>query len=52
MKQGRKAVAAAAALPSVRLPDGMAATLKTDMNLLTVDYVSTSGKDVEWKVFF
>jgi hypothetical protein len=27
-------------------------TMKTDGNLLTVDYKSATGKDVEWKVFF
>jgi hypothetical protein len=36
----------------VELSDGLAATMKTDGNLLTVDYKSSSGKDVEWKVFF
>jgi len=36
----------------VELTDGLAATMKTDGNLLTVDYRSSTGKDVEWKVFF
>ena len=37
---------------SVELTDGLEATMKTDGNLLTVDYKSSTGKDVEWKVFF
>jgi hypothetical protein len=36
----------------VELSDGLAATLKTDGNLLTVDYTTLSGKDAEWKIFF
>jgi len=36
----------------VELSDGLAGTLKTEGNLLTVDFTSTTGKDVEWKVFF
>jgi hypothetical protein len=36
----------------VELSEGLAGTLKTDGNLLTVDYMSSTGKDVEWKVFF
>ena len=34
------------------LSDGLKASLKTDGNLLTVDYNSSTGKDVEWKIFF
>jgi hypothetical protein len=34
------------------LSENLAATLKTEGRLLTVDYTSTTGKDVEWKVFF
>ena len=36
----------------VELTDGIAATMKTDGNLLTVDFTAPTGKDVEWKVFF
>ena len=36
----------------VELSDGLLATMKTDGNLLTVDYNSATGKDVEWKVSF
>jgi len=36
----------------VELSDGIAATMKTDGNLLTVDFTAPTGKDVEWKVFF
>jgi hypothetical protein len=36
----------------VELSEGIAATMKTEGNLLTVDYTSTTGKDVGWKVFF
>jgi hypothetical protein len=36
----------------VELSDGIAATMKTDGNLLTVDFTTPTGKDVEWKVFF
>ena len=36
----------------VELSDGLAATMTTTGNLLTVDYKSSTGKDVEWKVFF
>jgi hypothetical protein len=36
----------------VELTDSIIATMKTDGNLLTVDYKSSTGKDVEWKVFF
>jgi hypothetical protein len=34
------------------LSDGLKASIKTDGNLLTVDYNSSTGKDVEWKIFF
>jgi hypothetical protein len=36
----------------VELSDGLSATMKTDGSLLTVDYISSTGKDVEWKVYF
>ena len=36
----------------VELSEGLAGTMKTEGNLLTVDYKSATGKDVEWKVFF
>ena len=36
----------------VELSEGLAGTMKTDGHLLTVDYKSSTGKDVEWKVFF
>jgi hypothetical protein len=36
----------------VELSEGLAATMETNGNLLTVDYKSSTGKDVEWKVFF
>jgi hypothetical protein len=36
----------------VELSEGLMGTMKTDGNLLTVDYKSATGKDVEWKVFF
>ena len=36
----------------VELSEGLAGKMKTDGHLLTVDYTSTTGKDVEWKVFF
>ena len=34
------------------LSENLAAALKADGRLLTVDFTSTTGKDVEWKVFF
>jgi hypothetical protein len=34
------------------LSDSIAATMKTDGNLLTVDFTASTGKDVDWKVFF
>jgi hypothetical protein len=36
----------------VELSDGLAGTMKTEGNLLTVDYTSATGKDVAWKVLF
>jgi hypothetical protein len=36
----------------VELSDGLKATMKADGSLLTVDYVSSSGQDVEWNVYF
>jgi len=34
------------------LSNGLTATMKTDGNLLTVNYTSSAGNDVEWKIFF
>ena len=34
------------------LSDSIAATMKTDGNLLVVDFKAPTGKDVDWKVFF
>ena len=36
----------------VELTDDLVAIMKTEGNLLTVDYNSSTGKDVEWKIFF
>jgi hypothetical protein len=36
----------------VELSDNLAATMKTDGNLLMVDFTTSTGKDVEWKVSF
>jgi hypothetical protein len=36
----------------VELTDGLSAATKTDQNLLTVDFQSSSSSDVAWKVFF
>jgi len=36
----------------VELSEGLRSTMATDGNLLTVDLTSSTGKDVEWKVFF
>jgi hypothetical protein len=36
----------------VELSEGLTGKMATDGNLLTVDYTSSTGKDVEWKVFF
>lgn len=37
---------------SVRLSGGLVGNLKTDGNLVTVDFVTTTDKDVEWRVQF
>lgn len=36
----------------VELTEGLEPTMKIEGNLLTIDYVSLTGKDVEWKVYF
>ncbi|MGA2115698.1 MAG: hypothetical protein ABSH56_13230 [Bryobacteraceae bacterium] len=36
----------------VELSGGLTAKMATDAHLLTVDYTSSTGNDVEWKVFF
>jgi hypothetical protein len=36
----------------VELSGGLASKMAVNGNLLTVDYTSSSGSDVEWKVFF
>jgi hypothetical protein len=36
----------------VELSDGLAPKVAIDGSLLTVDCTSSTGKDVEWKVFF
>jgi hypothetical protein len=36
----------------VELSGGLPATMATDGSLLRVDYTSSTGQDVEWKVFF
>ena len=36
----------------VELSGGLASKMAVNGNLLTVDYTSSSGNDVEWKVFF
>ena len=36
----------------VELSGGLTSKMATNGNLLTVDYTSSSGTDVEWKVFF
>jgi hypothetical protein len=36
----------------VELSDGITATMKTDGNLLTVDFTASTANDVDWKVFF
>ena len=36
----------------VELSDSIAAAMKTDGNLLVVDFKAPTGKDVDWKVFF
>jgi hypothetical protein len=38
---------------SVELPDGVPpATMQTDGSLLTVDFTTATGNDVEWKINF
>ncbi|MGD0411490.1 MAG: hypothetical protein ABSC18_07275 [Verrucomicrobiota bacterium] len=36
----------------VELSGGIAATIKTEGNLLLVDFKAPTGKDVDWKIFF
>ena len=36
----------------VELSGGLVASMATNGHLLTVDYTSATGNDVEWKVFF
>jgi hypothetical protein len=36
----------------VELSEGLAGSMKTNGNLLTVDWTAKTGKDVEWKVYF
>jgi hypothetical protein len=36
----------------VELTDGIVGTMKTDDSLLTIDYTSSTGEDVGWKVYF
>jgi hypothetical protein len=36
----------------VELSDGLAAAMKTEGSLLLVDFTTSTGKDVEWKVVF
>jgi hypothetical protein len=36
----------------VELSGGLAGKMATDSHLLTVDYTTSTGSDVEWKVFF
>lgn len=36
----------------VELSEGITATMKTEGNALAVEFTSSTGKDVEWKVFF
>jgi hypothetical protein len=36
----------------VELQSGLTGTLKTEGNLLTVDFTATTGDDVVWKVYF
>jgi hypothetical protein len=37
---------------SVQLSDNLAGTMKTDGNLLMVDFTTTGAKDVQWQVSF
>jgi hypothetical protein len=36
----------------VELTEGLAGSMKTNGNLLTVDWTAPTGKDVEWRVYF
>ncbi|NQU87950.1 MAG: hypothetical protein HQ541_19550 [Mariniphaga sp.] len=36
----------------IELNDGLTGTFNTEGNLLTVDFNSTTGSDVEWKIYF
>jgi hypothetical protein len=36
----------------VDLSAGITGSMKTDGNLLTVDFTAPTGNDVQWKVFF
>ena len=45
-------VPAGFAAKRVELSDGLTPAMATNGNLLTVDYTSSTGKDVEWKVIF
>jgi hypothetical protein len=36
----------------VGLPAGITASMKTEGNLLTVDFTAPTGDDVQWEVFF
>lgn len=36
----------------VELSDGLSGQTKTEANLLTVDYTSSTGNDVNWRIFF
>jgi hypothetical protein len=40
------------AAKQVELSAGLTPEMATNGRLLTVDYTSSTGKDVEWKVFF
>jgi hypothetical protein len=40
------------AFKRVELSDGLPPKVAADGSLLTVDYTSSTGEDVEWKVFF
>jgi len=36
----------------VERSDGLSSKMATNGSLLTVDYTSSTGTDVEWKIFF
>jgi hypothetical protein len=36
----------------VQLSDSLTATIKTEGNLLTADFISPTGNDISWKIFF